>query len=148
MFIEFTSKVIWSLSFLCWKAFWLLIQFFTQYGSVEIFYFFPSEFSNLLLRNLSTSSKLSVSLQVVIVFSYNPFYCRKVDMLSRFSRVQLCDPMGCSPPGPSVHGIFQARILEWVAISSSRGSSRPRDQTHISCVSWTGRWVLYHWCHL
>ena len=39
----------------------------------------------------------------------------------------LCDPMGCSLPGSSVHGIFQARILEWVAISSSRGSSQPRD---------------------
>ena len=38
----------------------------------------------------------------------------------------LCDPMGCSPPGSSVHGILQARILEWVAMPSSRGSSRPR----------------------
>ena len=50
-----------------------------------------------------------------------------------------------SPPGSSVHGIFQARILEQVAISSSRGSSQPRDQTLISCVSCTGRWILYHW---
>ena len=40
---------------------------------------------------------------------------------------------------------FQARILEWVAISYSRGSSRPRDQTHVSCVSCTGREILYHW---
>ena len=40
-----------------------------------------------------------------------------------------CDPMDCSPPGSSVHGIIQARILEWVAISSSRGSSQPKDQT-------------------
>ena len=40
-----------------------------------------------------------------------------------------CDPMGCSPPGSSVHGVFQARILEWVATSSSRGSSPSRDQT-------------------
>ena len=39
----------------------------------------------------------------------------------------LCDPMDCNPPGPSVHGIFQARLLEWVAISFSRGSSHPRD---------------------
>ena len=38
----------------------------------------------------------------------------------------LCDPMDCSLPGSSVHGIFQARILEWVAISISRGSSQPR----------------------
>ena len=47
----------------------------------------------------------------------------------------LCDPMDCSPPGSSVHGILQARILEWVAISFSRGSSPPRDQTQVSCVS-------------
>ena len=47
----------------------------------------------------------------------------------------LCDPMDCSPPGSSIHGILQARILEWVALSFSRGSSRPRDRTHISCIA-------------
>ena len=47
----------------------------------------------------------------------------------------LCDLMGCSPPGSSVHGILQARILEWVAMSSSRGSSWPRGGTHVSYVS-------------
>ena len=57
----------------------------------------------------------------------------------------LCNPTDCSPPGSSVNGIFQARTLEWVAISSSRGSSQPRDWTCISCVS---GWILYHWCHL
>ena len=46
----------------------------------------------------------------------------------------LCDPMDCSTSGFSVHGILQARILEWVAISFSRGSSRPRDRTQISCI--------------
>ena len=56
----------------------------------------------------------------------------------------LCDPMDYSPLGSSVHGILQARILEWVAMSSSRGSSWPRDQTHVSYVSCLGRWVLYH----
>ena len=56
----------------------------------------------------------------------------------------LCNPMDGSLPGSSDHGIFQARILEWVAISSSRGSSRPRDQTRISCVSCTVRQILYH----
>ena len=53
-------------------------------------------------------------------------------------------PVDHSPPGSSVHGILQARILEWVAISSSRGSSRPRDQTLISHVYCVGRQVLYH----
>ena len=46
----------------------------------------------------------------------------------------LCDPMGCSPPSYSVHAIFPARILEWIAISSPRGSSWPRDQTQVSCM--------------
>ena len=59
--------------------------------------------------------------------------------MDRFSSVAqscptLCDPMDCSPPGSLVHGIFQAWILEWVAISFSRGSSRPRDQTWVSCI--------------
>ena len=46
----------------------------------------------------------------------------------------LCNPMDCSLPG-SIHEIFQARILEWVAISFSRGSSRPRDRTRVSCIA-------------
>ena len=49
------------------------------------------------------------------------------------SYLTLCNPMDCSSPGSSVHGILQARILEWVAISSSRGSSQPKDWTCISC---------------
>ena len=51
------------------------------------------------------------------------------------SCLTLCDPMDCSSPDSSVHGIFQARILEWAAISSSRGSSWLRDWTHVSCIS-------------
>ena len=47
----------------------------------------------------------------------------------------LCDPMDCSPPGSSVHGISQARILEWVAIPFYRGSSQPRDWTWVSCIA-------------
>ena len=51
----------------------------------------------------------------------------------------LCNPVDCTPPGSSAHGISQARIEEWVAVSFSKGSSRPRDQTCISCI---GRWIL------
>ena len=57
----------------------------------------------------------------------------------RWSHVQLCDNMDCSSPGLSVHGVSQARILEWVAISFSRGSSPPRDQTQVSLIA--GRWL-------
>ena len=56
----------------------------------------------------------------------------------------LFDPADCSPPGSCVHGLFQARILEQVSMPSYKGSSRPRDQTHVSYVSCIGRWVLYH----
>ena len=55
-----------------------------------------------------------------------------------------CDPMDCSPPGSSVHGISQARILVWVVISSSRGSSWPRDWTRVTHASWTAMWILYN----
>ena len=55
--------------------------------------------------------------------------------------------MGCSPPGSSVRGISQARIVEWVVIPFSRESSPPRDQTWISWVSSIGRWIFYRWAH-
>ena len=66
--------------------------------------------------------------------------------------LQLCltlwDSMNHSPPGSSGHRILQARIPEWVDSLSFRGFSQHRDWTHISYVSCTGRWVLYHQCHL
>ena len=67
---------------------------------------------------------------------------RKEDLCS--SCLILCDSMDPNPPGFSVHGIFQARALKWVAISFSRGSSIPRDQTCVSCISCIGRETLYH----
>ena len=62
----------------------------------------------------------------------------------------LCNPVDCSLPGSSVHGILQARILEWVAVPFSRGSSQPRDWTGVSCIadglftSWATREALHH----
>ena len=64
------------------------------------------------------------------------------------SCLPLRDPMDCSLQGSSVHGIIQARILEWVAISFSRGSPQPRDRTCTSCVSCLGRSILYYYCHV
>ena len=60
------------------------------------------------------------------------------------SRPTLCNPMDCSTPGSSVHRIVQARILQWVAIPFSRGSSQPRDQARVYCISCTGRRILHH----
>ena len=79
-------------------------------------------------------------------------YCHPAYLTSMQSKIEteisqpcltLCDPMDCSLPGSCVHGISQARILEWVDISFSRGSSKSRDQTQVSCIAhhakcWTG----------
>ena len=79
-----------------------------------------------------------------------PFHSENISQLGQHvfsvaqSRPTLCDPMDCGLPGFCVHEISQARILEWVAIPFSRVSSQSMDQTHISCVSCIGRWILYH----
>ena len=83
----------------------------------------------------------------VTINSSSPLDCsfhEGKDVLCAQSCPTLCNPMDWSPPGSSIHGILQARILEWVVISSSRGSSQPRGRTHISCISCNGRQVLYH----
>ena len=58
------------------------------------------------------------------------------------SGLTVCDSRDCSPPGSSVHGILQARILEWVAMPSSRGSSQPRGKNPCPCISCVGRWFF------
>ena len=64
-------------------------------------------------------------------------------VVESLNHVQLfCNPMDCSPPGSSVHGILQTKVLEWVAIYFSRVSSWPRNGTHIFYI---GKWILYHW---
>ena len=79
--------------------------------------------------------------KTVILCKYDEYYaCVNAKLLQ--SCLTLCDPMDCSPPGSSVHGILQAIILEWVAMPSSRESSRPRDQTYIY-VPCIGRQIVY-----
>ena len=84
-------------------------------------------------------------------------YESEVRMLISQLCLTLYDPMDCSPPGSFVHGILQARILEWVAIPFSRGSSYPRHQTGVSCIAgrfftiWATReapWKHYSQCHM
>ena len=72
-----------------------------------------------------------------IILCFEVLVCAK----SLQSCPTLCDPIDCSPPGSSVHGILQARILEWVPMPSSRGSSGSGDQTCVSYVSCIGRRV-------
>ena len=61
------------------------------------------------------------------------------------SHLTLCEPMNCSLPGSTVHGIFQARVPDRAAISSSRRFSQHRDETCVPCISCIGGWFLYHW---
>ena len=98
----------------------------------------PPDFLCLMIGRPQRRTK-SLKLHLWVMYVYT---------LSHFSCVQLCNPMGYSLPSSSVHGILQARILEWVAMPFSRGSSRPRDQTHIFYVSCIVRRVLYHWDYL
>ena len=72
---------------------------------------------------------------IVLPSSYHYLTPQGTQCLVIQSCPTLCNPMDCSPPGSSVHGILQARILEWVATPSSRGSSQPRDQTQGSHVA-------------
>ena len=94
---------------------------------------FPGSFPFLL-------ANLTVSASEMWLWPYVTCMC----ILSHAVMPTLCDPLNCSPPGSSVHEIFHARILEWVAISSSREFSLSRDQICISCISCIGRQILYH----
>ena len=78
-------------------------------------------------------SKDELQKKVCVILSFGGTCC----MLNHFSRVPIfCNPMDCILPGSSVHGILQARILEWVAISFSRGFFQPRDQTVLCLLHW------------
>ena len=76
------------------------------------------------------------------------FHALEKEMATHSSVAQscatLCDPMDSSPPGSSVHGIFQVRKLEWVTTAYSTGSSQSRNRSHTSCVSCIGREILFH----
>ena len=84
-------------------------------------------------RGLASSSQV-ILMDISILL---PLYCVRTKSLK--SCPTLCDRMGCIRQAPLSMGILQARILEWVAMPSSRGSSRLRDQTHISYLSCIGR---------
>ena len=95
-------------------------------------------------KNLSITQRTSHSSPYVSCWPiFTAWKCRlgdnRVTTLKKSEVAQscpiLCDPMDYSPPGSSIHGIFQARVLEWVVIFFSRGSSWPRDQTWVSCIA-------------
>ena len=96
------------------------------------FFFFP----------LSQLTEQKIGFHQLCTHTYiNTYICASSVIQSCLT---LCGPTDRSPLGSSLHGIFQAKILEWVSKPSSRGSSKPWDQTPVSCVSCTGRWILYY----
>ena len=120
---------------------------------VVSFLFFLSLFLSLLFSSLSCVS-LPLSLLRNVRFSephcflelflsHRTFW-RCGDRLVPKTCLTLCDPTDCSPPGSPVHGILQAKILEWVIMSFSRGFYLPRGWTRISHISWIDEYVLYY----
>ena len=103
-------------------------------------------------EHLTVSRKVTID-PAILLLGISPRGMKTCGSSIPQSRLTLCDPMDYNLPGSSVHGIFQARILEWVAISSSRGSSWPRDwtynllhllhcrQTFFSFFNW---WLSHH----
>ena len=103
-------------------------------------------------RYIQSFSRIHFALHFIL-YSKHPLCFWEVYSLNHISNMDFlfsrsvvpdsfCDYMDCSPPGSSVHGILQARILEWVVISFSRASSQPRDQTWVSC---TNTQILHCW---
>ena len=88
------------------------------------------------LKVLSLSFPISAcTWKIKFLIATKTWKRKKVKALAAQLCLTLCYPMDCSPPSSSVHGILQTRILEWIAMPSSRGSSWPRDQTHVSCIA-------------
>ena len=92
------------------------------------------DLESLILSEVKSNRDREISYDISCIWTLKRNNTDEVKVKS-LSCVQLCHPMDCRPPGSSIHGISQARILEWVAISFFRGSSRPRDWTWVSCIA-------------
>ena len=116
-----------------------MIQVFYIYCVFSFYYYCINSIHIIRHQILEVEDSWPRAAQSLLFFLFLPHHascvhaCLYAQLLQSFST--LCDPMDHSPPGSSVHRIFQARILEWVVMSSSRGSSQPRDQTGVSLSS-------------
>ena len=90
------------------------------------------------------SESISYIIERNLIWSGHIILFMHVNVLVAQSCPTLCTPMDGSPPGSSVHGILQARILKWIAIPFSRRSSQPRDQTRVSCIAGRFFYCLSH----
>ena len=91
-------------------------------------------FSSALVGQHIQRTSLSMVMVKKVRIGFTHLWC--FESLILFQNLTLCNPMDCSLPGSSIHGILQARILEWVAMPSSRGSSWPRDWTRLCLLHW------------
>ena len=96
--------------------------------------------SKLILTIISSLAIFFLVLMVKGTTNHSIIYEPRVEELYKI----YIELQNCHPSGSSVYGTLQARLLEWVSISFSRGSSQPRNQTRISFISFIGRWILYH----
>ena len=119
----------------------------------HIYFLFPQFLYYYLL--LCFKLPLILLSQYLLIYFYCVFFFLSSQVTTKYKKsvcvclvtqscLTFCNPMGFSLPNSSVHEVFPASILEWVAISSSWGSSLSRDWKYISCVSFIGRWILYH----
>ena len=121
---------------------------------MAVFQFLPKELLHLIEKHLFllltsttlTSGYLHLKVPWTCLWKLKLSYPHVMTVLLLWLVINLCPtllwPYDCSLPASSVHGIFPARILEWLAISFSHESSWPRDWTCIFCI---GRWIIYHW---
>ena len=105
----------------------------TAQPSQALYYPLQNSYSHLRTTSDKTCLKILGKIASLLVV----LWCNYLLTVSEVAQscLTLCDPVDCSPPGSSVHGILQTRILEWVAISFSRGSSQPRDWTQVSRIA-------------
>ena len=119
-----------------WPCLALPVCWWSHHCSILVFPPSDSEvFPVRLLEVVRNSLRLWVWSESCFPSIYGFSLCLRIRMLVAQSCLTLSDPTDCSPPGSSVHGILRARVLECVAISSSRGSSWPRHQTQVSCIA-------------
>ena len=135
MFIDYSSSLLLSL-FIEQCIIFLFLKFLFGYSWYIYLYSFCRDFSGFVKTSCVCFKCIS---DVSLITCWNILVARACSVPQ--SCLALCDPMDDSPPGFSAHGVFHTRILEWVAIFYSRGSSRPRDWTRIFC---NGRRILYH----
>ena len=119
----------------------------------------PDQLTTINIKAISSTSKkittcfrfrwwLALSSIKSFLIKVCTFFFLRYNAACVLSHAWLCDPVDFRLPGSSVYGFLQARILEWVALLSSREFSWPKDQTHLSYVSFIGRQVLHHSHHL